>query len=545
MLVPVLARRCGPAVLALLLAAVPALGQEKPQEADLIAVLKSDAPDADKAITCKRLAIYGSKEAVPELAKLLSHKDLASWARIALEAIPGAEADEALIDAVDSLEGRLLVGAINSIGVRHPEKAVDKLIAKMKDDDADVASAAAVALGHIGNDDATQALRKALSVDSLAVRSAAAEGCVFCAEKLFADGDADQAIEIYDQLRQAELPKQRILEATRGAILARKDAGIKLLVEQLRANDRDLFRIGLGTAREFPGDKVDQALAEELQDAEPAKAALIVTAMADRPETVKLPAVLAAAEKGPKPVRLAALSALGRIGNETCLGPLLDVALEADEQLVASAKQALSDLPGESVNDDIAEKLDNAKGRMYPLLIELVGKRRISAVPKLIKALDNDDKEVRAIALSSLGATVPPERLSVLIDAAVKPKHREDADAARQALKEASVRMPDREVTGAELAEALEKAPAETKTALLEILGAVGGTNALNALGDAAKSDSDVLQDVSTKLLGEWMTADAAPVLLDLTRSAPGEKYQTRAFRGYVRIARLLNLPRV
>ena len=59
----------------------------------LIAVLQSDAAPAEKAITCKQLAIYGTKDAVAALAPLLENKDLTSWARIALEAIPGAESE--------------------------------------------------------------------------------------------------------------------------------------------------------------------------------------------------------------------------------------------------------------------------------------------------------------------------------------------------------------------------------------------------------------------------------------------------------------------
>ena len=75
-------------------------------ERELIAVLRSDAPEGEKAVTCKQLALYGTSEAVPELAKLLSNEKLNSWARIALEAIPGSEVDEALRQASDSLQGR-------------------------------------------------------------------------------------------------------------------------------------------------------------------------------------------------------------------------------------------------------------------------------------------------------------------------------------------------------------------------------------------------------------------------------------------------------
>ena len=66
------------------------------KERELIAILKSKAPPEEKAIACKRLAIYGSSQAVPALAPLLLDKDLASWARIALEVIPGPAADAAL-----------------------------------------------------------------------------------------------------------------------------------------------------------------------------------------------------------------------------------------------------------------------------------------------------------------------------------------------------------------------------------------------------------------------------------------------------------------
>ena len=88
------------------------------KERQLIAILKSDAPAQEKAVPCKQLAIYGTKEAVPALAPLLSNPQLSSWARIALEAIPDAAAGDALRKAMSEVKGNLLVGVINSISVR-------------------------------------------------------------------------------------------------------------------------------------------------------------------------------------------------------------------------------------------------------------------------------------------------------------------------------------------------------------------------------------------------------------------------------------------
>jgi len=217
--------------------------QEKPApEQEFIAILQSDAPPANKALACKKLAVVGSEAAVPDLAKLLSDEHLASWARIALEAIPGAASDEALRTAAGSLDGKLLVGVVNSIGVRRDAGAVELLTGLMANSNPTVASSASVALGRIGGETATKTLRDALASAPDNVRSAVAEACVLCAEQALAAGRPAEAIAIYDQVRSAKVPQQRILEATRGAILARGDDGIPLLVEQLRGGDKKALR---------------------------------------------------------------------------------------------------------------------------------------------------------------------------------------------------------------------------------------------------------------------------------------------------------------
>ena len=509
------------------------------KESDLIGILKADSKPGDKAMACKRLAIYGTAEAAPELAKLLTDEQLAAWARIALEAIPGAKVDEALLKASETLKGRLLVGTINSIGVRRDAGAVASMTGRLKDKDLEVASAAAVALGRIGNAGATDALRQAIANSQVGVRSALAEGCVLCAERAMGAGDATLAASIYDDIRKADVPKQRVVEATRGAILARKQAGLPLLLESLRSTDKVMFQVALKTAREMAGREVDGALATELTTASPDRAALVIQAMADRKGTVSLPAIVKAATSGPKEVRLSAINALSRVGDSTCVSPLIGVASEADADLTDAALTALAELPDQSISDDVLVQLSKSEGKILSVLIAVVGKRRIEATPQLVKALSNPDGLVRAAALKSLGETVPASSLSVLISQVVAPRYAEDLEAAQLALKTAAVRMPDREVCAAEIVKAMDSAASlSTKSAMLDILAAVGGTNALQAMNMAAKSSDPQLKDVSSRLLGDWMTIDAAPVLLDLAKTGPADKFQVRAMKGYIRIAR-------
>ncbi len=239
------------------------------EQQKLIDLLRSNAPPAEKALACKRLAIIGNGEAVPALAALLPHAELSAWARIALEVIPDSAADDALRTASGQLDGRLLVGVINSLGVRRDTRSVDGLIGRLKDSDRDVAAAAAVALGRIGSDPAVTTLRQSLAIEPKLVRSAVAEGCILCAERYLAHGNAAEAVKLYDEVRAADLPQTRIFEATRGAILARGAEGVPLLVKELQSADKAHFALGLSIAREIPGREATEAVAAELARAAP------------------------------------------------------------------------------------------------------------------------------------------------------------------------------------------------------------------------------------------------------------------------------------
>ncbi len=89
-----------------------------------------------------------------------------------------------------------------------------------------------------------------------------------------------------------------MLEATRGAILARRADGLPLLLEQLRSPDNARFGIGLRTARELPGRAVTEALAAELPHTSPERQSYLLLALGDRSDDAVLPAVVAAAGSG-------------------------------------------------------------------------------------------------------------------------------------------------------------------------------------------------------------------------------------------------------
>ncbi|MBT3202485.1 MAG: HEAT repeat domain-containing protein, partial [Phycisphaerales bacterium] len=144
---------------------------------------------------------------------------------------------------------------------------------------------------------------------------------------------------------------------------------------------------------------------------------------------------------------------------------------------------------------------------------------------------------VRAAALKALGEVASLEELSVLIDGGVKPAHAEDSPIAAEALRVASVRMADREACAERLAYALDEASTAARVEIMETLGEMGGPTALASIARMGKSEDNEIQDAATRILGEWMTIDAGPILLEMAVD-PNSSYRVRALRGYLRLPR-------
>lgn len=157
----------------------------------LAALLASDATKDAKLFACRQLALCGGAENVPALAPLLTNIETSHMARIALERIPGVEADAALIDALGKADAKSKIGIVNSLGARKTASAVSAIAPLLSSNDPQLADSAAAALGHIGGPDAVKALQGRVAKTA---RDAAANALLECAEHA---ADAKTAAKIY------------------------------------------------------------------------------------------------------------------------------------------------------------------------------------------------------------------------------------------------------------------------------------------------------------------------------------------------------------
>lgn len=161
-------------------------------EQSLLAVLASDAERQKKAHACQDLAVYGGEASIPILAALLSDEVLSDYARSGLEIIDHPAAGAALREALTQLEGRLLAGVINSLGVRRDTTAVPALI-PFVDPENEVAGNALTALAMIGTEASVQPLQRTLADPHNPLFVPAAHAALLAADQLLASGQPQPA----------------------------------------------------------------------------------------------------------------------------------------------------------------------------------------------------------------------------------------------------------------------------------------------------------------------------------------------------------------
>lgn len=178
----------------------------KMQPPALVALLKDPKSTVfQKAIACKKLAFTGGPDAVRPMAALLSHPQLACYARFGMEPNPDRSVDEAFRAALPKLKGKLQIGVIHSIGFRKDANALDALKKLMGDSDPQVAGAAAAAVGMIGGLEAGRILESSLNNTTSPAFPVVARACLLCAEGLMAS-NRPRALQLYSLLSAKSMP---------------------------------------------------------------------------------------------------------------------------------------------------------------------------------------------------------------------------------------------------------------------------------------------------------------------------------------------------
>lgn len=529
------------ALVCLLLANTPAAESHADATRRLMAVLQSDAPFFDKARACQQLGEFGDAQAVPVLAALLADEHLSAYARSGLEGISDPSAVESLRMAATTLKGDLLAGVVNSLGTLRDSKAVG-LLTKLADDPASgVAKEALLALGRVATDEAIGTLRQALAKGPEPIRPEAAAGCLLAAERQLAGGRAEIAIALNDAVRNANVPASYRAAATRGAIVARKENGVPLLIGQLRSDERVIRNAALLAIREIACDALASALNTEINQAPPELRIQLLTALGDCHNAQSLPILDAASASEDAQARKTALAVLGRIGGSAAAGVLLKaVASNRNDEDSAIALSSLGGMEGAAIDAQIVKALTSAPdpGSRIQLIHLLEGRGATNAAETLLKQAADPDLKVSVAALRALKSLAAPSDLAALIALTKAAKDESARDAAENAVVGTCVRT-GQSASGSEAVHAELKQAADpvAKNSWIRILASLGQAHTLPLILAAMNDTNESVAANAIEQLARW--PDPAPVdaLLAMAQTGANPAQRARALASAIQLA--------
>ena len=449
----------------------------------LVEALGAESRPEVKDFLVSMLQLAGKDEAVAPLGKLLGDEKLCGPAARALVAIGTPDAASALAQALPAAKRACRVAILQAIATLRVKAAVPTLIPLAADGDGDTRREALHALAEIGDPSAAGALAKAAEAAAPYDRSYATARYLRFAQRLAEAGQKAECAKICRELvktRTAPRENNVVASALRILVLAvGQDAASDVLAAADSPN-LQLREAALALGESMPGEAVTAKWVERMKQAPPEQRAPILAMLGRRGDKSALPAVLGALRDEDKAVRLAAVRAVGRLGNADAV---------ATELASTAAKDA--------------------------------------------------DPAVRLAALKTLGELANEQTLTLLIPLLLNARDPGEQSAAQRAVAAACARIPDPEKRADPLLGALPGAAGPKRAALLRALAAVGGQKALLAVVADTKSTDAVVQDAAVRALAEWPDETAAAHLLALARTGEKEPHRVLALRGYVRLAGL------
>lgn len=497
--------------------------------ADLLA---SEATVEAKQAACRQLSLIGSGAQAPALAGLLADQALGYFARLALERIPGPEAEAALLGALETSAGEVRVGVISSLAARRGPEAVPALSKLAADSDAATAGASLDALGRIGGDEAAAALLAAEGRIPARLRPRLALALLGCAEGMLASARTQPAVAMLEHLTgPGQLPSiRRAAFAARVKALGQK--GPEMLLAALFGEDEVLQQGAVRALRSVTESaSLVPAIAGRLDKLPASLLAQVIVWLGEAGDPAALPALMRAAASGDRDVRQAALTALGLAGDASVVRLLAGIAAQGNEEDKRLVAGALARLRGADVDGVMIGGLkEGPPGEQRELIRALELRQTKAAVPALLEAASGKEAAVTRAAIAAvgkLGDTAACAPLSGFLAA--------DPEEAASAMAE----ICRREGTAEPMLTALATVAAPGKAALLEALGSIGGPRALAAVRAGLEAPEAEVRLAAVRSLANW--PDAAPLdeLAALASRAADARAKALALRGVARLAPL------
>jgi HEAT repeat protein len=319
---------------------------------------------------------------------------------------------------------------------------------------------------------------------------------------------------------------------------SQQSEAVSIVLDILRSNDQEMQAAAIAMVKEMPGTEVTKALAKELPNLSAKSQVQLLSALGDRGDAAARPAVVAAVKSEDESVRVAALRALGQLGDDSSVELLAQSAAGAKGAEQKAARDSLYRLRGPNVDKVILAAIPKSEARTKVELISSVGQRNITAgVATLLETAKDSDRKVRTESLRTLKVVAGPENLPALVELLINAKSSTDRTEAQKTIAAVAHRIEDKNHQAESVLAAL---PAVKETvprcSLLDVLGRIGDNNALPVLTTSLKDENVDIQTAAIRALADWPTPEPVQEMLKVAENSSNKVHRILALRGFVRL---------
>jgi len=317
-----------------------------------------------------------------------------------------------------------------------------------------------------------------------------------------------------------------------------QNEALEIIINALKGGDESMQAMAIALVRDMPGPEVTKVLARELPNLSARGQMQLLSALADRGDRAALPAVIAAAKAKDESVRVAALKALGDLGDALSVGLLAGTAAATRGAEQKAARESLYRLRGPKIDETVLAAIPSAEPNVKVELVLSTGQRNIAAgVEILLKTAQDKEPKVRRETLRVLKTIAEPKYLPALVELLIGVQSGVDRREAEKTVTAVAHKISDKNRQAEAVLAALPSVKEQTsRCSLLRVLGKIGDNSALGVLRAGLKDKSVVVQEACVCALAEWPTAEPVADLLKVVQTSENTIHRVLALRGFVRL---------
>jgi HEAT repeat protein len=319
------------------------------------------------------------------------------------------------------------------------------------------------------------------------------------------------------------------------------DEVVSMVVSLLGDSDKDMRQLGLQQVREkAKGPEATMKFAALLPKLPSETQIGLLDALADRADVAAAPAVREMLKHQDSLVRLAALRALGPLGNKSDVSLLVHKLAESEAAEQAIVRTSMIRLQGPDINASIVGELKPAKSALRKKLLEvLTARRAIDAIPAISALAVEEDAETRMASMVSLGQMAGPENVATMLQGVLAASKGAERDAAEKSVMTVCNRTKDPNQRAEPILTAWANRSESDRTALLPTLGRVGGNGALVIVETAIGAENPERREAGLRAICNWPDASVCARLLQLAEQEKEPRHRDMALHALIRVAAL------